>query len=685
MRNKILTIALIIIIISAGFIAYSSSLKGDFIWDDEYLVKENAYIKNWAHINKIVSGKMSTKNVTSAFRFYRPLQLLTYSIDYSIWKMNSLGYHVTNVLLHALAGVALFWLINLMLGSCLIAFLTALLFVVNPVNTEAVSYISGRSDPLSAFLLFLSFIFYIKGTRGYSKIYYFLMLLSFVGALLSREASVVFMLIIPLYCFVFSERIKKSYFLSIVGMTFVYGVVRFTILKNILSNSIINTTFFQRLPGVFVSIVNYLKLLFVPYPLHMEYGKKLFAFNDIKAIIGVVVVIVLITGAFIIRKKNKIVSFSILWFFITFIPISNLYGINAYMAEHWLYLPSIGFLLIIAYYIKRLIDVDKYKVMAIILITALIASYSVMTFKQNYYWKDSVSLYKRTLQFAPNSFRVYNNLGMSYRNRGDLKEAIAPLKKALMINPNYAEAYINLGNTYRDLGKRKEAASFYRKVIKLKPNYGEAYNNLAIEYSATGRNMEAIKLYQKAIELNPDYSEAYYNLGISQKQNGVPTEAIESYKKAININPSFAEAYNNLGILYRAMGRQKEAIDAYKKAIRLKPRYADAYNNLAVEYKSLNRDAEAIQMYKKAIEVKPDYAVAFNNLGIVYGTKGEYEDAIKCYKKAVEINSELSSAYYNLSVIYYKQNKLDLSKKYCKLAVKQGYPVSKKLLRILGL
>ncbi|GAF76422.1 unnamed protein product, partial [marine sediment metagenome] len=146
------TILAIVLIIILGFVVYSNSLNGKFIWDDEYLIKNNVYIRSFSYLPKIFSEDIGT-GAEKKYYFYRPLQMITYMIDYSLWKLNVRGYHLTNTLLHILAALTIYWLINILFGDRPLSLFASLFFVAHPIHTEAVAYISGRADPLA--LLFM--------------------------------------------------------------------------------------------------------------------------------------------------------------------------------------------------------------------------------------------------------------------------------------------------------------------------------------------------------------------------------------------------------------------------------------------------------------------------------------------------------------------------------------------------
>ncbi len=568
------------LIIIMGFAVYSNSFNSNFFWDDGLLIKNNEYIRSWtnlAHLftKDIGSGGGTGKTYTS----YRPLQMVTYMVDYSLWTLNPKGYHLTNILLHISAALGVYWLINMIFRENWLSLLTGLLFVVHPIHTEAVTYISGRADPLALLFMLLCFIFYIKsyGSKGMGAP--ILMLLSYAFALLSRENSLILPVLLLLYHYSFKKKVRIEKFLPVAGLAAVYIVLRATVLKALLAADVAHTTtLFQRLPGFFVAVATYSKLLFLPFDLHMEYGLKLFPWGNFKAILGIIIVCAVLIYVFRRKNNDQLVFFSILWFFITLLPVSNLYPINAYMAEHWLYLPSIGFFLIMAKAISIGATLPRrqaggcpplLKILTIIFTVGLFAFYSYLTIKQNTYWQDPIHFYERTLKYAPDSSRAYNNLGANYNAVNQKEKAVTAYQRAIDITPKNTDAYYNLGNIYSDLGKKEEAMAAYKKVIKIKPDY--------------------------------------------------------------------AQAHNNLGNIYADMNKKEEAVASYKKAITIKADFVDAYNNLGNTYTSMNRKEEAEALLKKAIKLKPDYAVAYSNLAIIYFKKKQYPLAVEYFKKAEDL------------------------------------------------
>ena len=568
MENKIIYRSIVIIII-LGLAVYANSLNGKFIWDDEPLVKYNLHLRSWSGIPKIFTQDLGA-GTGREYNFYRPLQIFSYRIDYCLWRLEAQGYHLTNILLHILTALAIYWLVNILYDNRLLSLFTGAFFVVHPVHTEAVAYISGRADSLALLFMLLSLIFYIKHLRFKKTSVYILSVLSYILALSSRESSLIVPLLLLLYHYTFGKRVAVKRFLPILMVTLLYVVFRVTALSSVLPDLSPYPPLIQRIPTFFVAMTDYVGLLLLPLNLHMEYGSRLFNFGDLKVITGILIMAALLIYVFKKRRAKGLVFFSISWFLVTLLPVSHVYPLNAYMAEHWLYLPSIGFFLVLAKGFAYIYRAKNFRMFAIVFIITLLAFYSYLTIRQNDYWKEPISFYKKTLEYAPDSSRIHNNLGIAYGAIGKYEDAIISYQKALEFSPDYVNAHYNLGTAYDAIGKREEEAiAAYKKAIELDPDYSAAYNNLGNIYSNMGRNDEAMALYEKATEINPDYKDAHYNLGNEYRGIGRNKEAIASYKKAIELDPYDAATHNNLAVAYYYEDQYELAVKHCDRAIEL--------------------------------------------------------------------------------------------------------------------
>ncbi len=535
----------VILIILLGALAYFNCLQGGFIWDDAGLVERNTYIRSLSGLPKIFAGNIWA-GIGESSRAYRPLQIATYLVDYSIWRLNPFGYHLTNLLLHILAGITLYWLLKLIFQNELLALLSSLLFVCHPVQTEAVAYISGRADPLAAVFIFMAFGFYLKFLQTQKQTDYLLGLLSFILALLSRENALVLPVLLLAYHFAFKPKpaVKKcGAFFLIAG---IYLALRLALMNTVLSDSPVETTLIQRLPGFFAALANYARIMFLPVDLHMEYGGDLFKFFNFRVLLGMGILIFLTACILKSRKANAAVFFALIWFLATLLPASNFYPLNAYMAEHWLYLPSIGIFIIFGKWFADGYARKKTRFAALLLAAGLLAAYLGLTINQNRYWRSELDFFKRTLKFAPGSARVYYHLGNIYCDLQDNQRGIAMYSQAIKMNPAYAEAYNNIGNVYINSGSNAEGITYCQQALKINPQLPEAYYNLGNAYYNLGENTKSIEMLKISVQLNPVYLEACNNLAAGLAQDGNLELAISYWNKCLEIDPGFTTAHFNL-------------------------------------------------------------------------------------------------------------------------------------------
>lgn len=673
----------LVLIVVLGFFVYFNSLKGEFVWDDEYLVRDNPRITSFSNFTKIFRENIGTpvgKNVP----FYRPLQVLTYMFDYKLWQLNVIGYHLTNILAHILVAISIYFLIYALFASNLASIIVALLFVAHPIHTQVVSYISGRADSLASLFMFLCFISYLKFLDK-KKIFIFIcMSLAYLFALLSKEFSLALLSILLIYHIIFRKKIEFISFIVLLSLGLAYIFVRKSVMGSLISGSIASsTTLLERVPGFFAAIAGYLKLLILPFDLHMEYGYKSFPWADFRVIAGIIVILASLVYAWIKRKEDKLISFAVAWFFITLLPHSNLYPLNAYMAEHWMYLPSLGFFMILANFLSGLLQQRKLRSFGLTVLIGLLGFYSILTIKQNITWQEPVSFYKRILSYAPHSPRVHYNLANVYGNSERFPEAIASYKRALELDPNDEQSYNNLGNVYRAMNDIQKAIASYKKAVEINPEYAQAYYNIGNAYRVIKDNQEAVTYYVKALKLQPQDAHAYNNLGNAYQELGMLDDAQAAYEKAIEIKPDYCEVHNNLGAVYYRKKDYPQAVELFKKALTIKPDYADVYNNLGNIYKVQGNFEAAITYYEKALELGLKDREIYVNLGNLFRHLKDNGKAIDYYIKAVELDPNDGASQNNLAVAYYNQGNFDLAIKHCDIAVALGHEVHPDFLELL--
>lgn len=575
MDKKLIVISLVLIA-ALGFVIYAPSMNGKFIYDDKFLVQDNTYVKNLSGLPKMFTQDIGS-GADQPYSFYRPLQMITYMFDYAIWNLNVIGYHLSNVIMHILAAFSVYWFVAVLFGSNLLALIVGLFFVSHPMHTEAICYISGRSDPLSLIFLMLTFVFYIKLTRKDDVKEYAFMIISYVLAMLARENCMILPLLLLLYNYTFKEKMKPKLFLPILGISILYIILRVTALKFLIQNLPITTTPMQRLPGFFAAMTGYARVLFWPLDLHVEYGAPIFPWNYPTVIAGMYIFLALV-AILVAMRKSKIVLFSLAWFFITIFPVANIYPINAYMAEHWLYLPCIGLFMLIAsglawLYEKR----GALRIAAIAITAAFSIFFSFITIDMNEYWKDPIAFYQRTVKYVRTNPKIWDNLGGAFAAAGRDDEAAPCFLAAIRLDPRYAGSYSNLGNVYFRAQRYEEAYQLYKKSVELRPDFALGYNNLGNICVVMGKMDEALKYYNKVIELAPNNPGVYNNIGLVNKMLGNTQAAIDSLNKSISVNPDFPLPYSILSRIYFEQGNKDLAKQHYDKAVSLGQKPDPAY------------------------------------------------------------------------------------------------------------
>lgn len=628
-----LSIVLLVVLV------YANSINGKFLLDDEVFIIDNSFIKSWGHLAELfVSdiGKGGGKN----FGYYRPMQAFAYLIIYNLWGLDVRPYHIVSIILHILVSLSVFYMVRLLYKDALFSFWVALLYAVYPAHVESVAYISGMGDCIAGLFILLSFIFYVKQLKAHSFAVPFLFFGCYSLALFTKETSLILLALFIFYHFVFREKVKFYPLIVMIILTLIYIMLRLYALKGSDAAMMSITEIIKRVPGFLAAINGYMKILFLPVNLHMGHDSRIFEFSDPQAIMGLIIILASLFLTVKSYKKNRLAFFAIGWFFITLLPASNLYAVAFYMADHYLYLPSIGFFLILASGLRAIYN-KNFKLYSVVAVAILVAFYSYITFKQNDYWKDPVTFFERTLKYNPNSSRALNNLGRLHEEKAQLTKAKDLYEKAIACNPSHTEAYNNLGNVLFNMGKDKEAIVMYKKAIETKPDYAKAYNNIAKVYEQQGMDDEAVKMYAKALEINQNIMEIYFNLGNLYERTGQSDKAIAVYRKALDIDPVNDNAYIGLGNVLAKLGKIEDASILYKKAMEINPTNANAYNNLGNIRAMLGDSEGAIYLYKRAVEVKPDYALACYSLSLTYFQMEQYDLAIKYYDKAIKLGYKI--------------------------------------------
>ncbi len=497
----------IVLIILFGVIAYHNCLPNEMFWDDDDFINNNRYIRDfhdwplWFSQN-LVAGSFLVSN------YWRPLLLAIFSVEWHLWQRWVYGWHAVTVSFHILAALALYALIHRLFSRRLLALLCALIFVVHPVHNEAVCYVNSMGDSLASFLLLSSLVCFTRFRQSQQPAWasraYWAALLLYPLSMLSKETGFVLAGLLPLTDFLLLSKDKN--FWRRAGQTaaavwpFLVLAVIYIILRGTVLNFNNSFNFYNahndftnhpsiRVMTFFKAMTQYAGFLFVPYQLRVErnmpWAQSLLEWD---VLWGGLIVGAMLWAAFKYWRTKPWLAFGVGWFFIAIAPASNvLVPINAVIYEHFLYMPMIGVTLIAVYAgldwaQKRQRTATLVKVLAVILVL-----FCAINIHRNLDWRTSIGFYEQLITYQPNDYRVINNLGMEYANKGIHDKALATYLKAIALDPQNPVAYHNIAGTYRDTGHIDLALQNFQKAIELNHNFIFSYRSLADIYWRLGQ------------------------------------------------------------------------------------------------------------------------------------------------------------------------------------------------------
>lgn len=518
----------IFLLILISIIVYSNTLFFDFVWDDIPFLIENEKVRSLYKFYKFFIEPMPTDLVPV---HYRPISMVSFALDYSIWRYNPFGYHLTNLILNSFVCILIFNFIK-SFSTPNIAFWSAFLFAVHPVHCDAVSWVMARGDILSTLFMVLSLYLYSIFLKEFSKKSLILAYISFCFAILSKENAVIFPFIIFLFNYYFGNNDKIRFIIPFFLILIVYSWFRFQILPQPLGK---DNPFIWSFLTSFRLAFEYVRLLIFPYPLKVIYYnlpiyKNIFDFEWLFFFGFFISLSILVMY---IGRKNRIIMFSYGSFIISLLPISgypNIIDISP-IAERYLYFPSLFFILFLCIIIGKS---GKYLLRIKCFIVIILGIY---TFYWNFNWKNQDIFLNKMLKDAPNYEGVNYELGFLNLKKGNYEESEKYFKRAIEIMPGYLEAYIMLGNLYNAKMMYEKALETYQYALDfVDKNNPQILNNIGTTYQKIGNFYEAINFYNKALEIDNNFFEAHYNLGYLYWRLGKLDYAYQYLTNAYNLS-----------------------------------------------------------------------------------------------------------------------------------------------------
>ena len=559
----------LIYIAAFALACYANTLGNGFVFDD------SAYLASDA-VRKLVVGDIFCSNWLG-LELYRPLTLLSLGFDFQLFGEAPWGYHLTNVLLHAVNSLLLYALARDLLGEDRVALWAALLYASHPLQTEVVAWVSARGDLLAS-LLSLSALLAHRRRRVLAYLLY-------AGACLAKETAMV----LPVALFLMDSRegiaawCKRhwGYGVALLGVL----ALRWLALADapagpVSTNFLADLGLWQRLGTAVAILPRYLLLIVAPLHLSADYSYRsippVASPWDLWFIAGLVCVAALVALPWVVR--SRLLVFASAFFGACLLPVANLLFLApSGMAERYLHLAMIPVALTWGWAGQcwlRKSPGQRRLIWAVVLVAVVLCG--ARTIVRNRDWHSDARLFAAVLSHYPDNARAHDNLAFAYYQQGQYARAFHHYQRAVAIQPTRLRAHFNLGILHSAARHYEEAIASFKNALVLNPTHVETHFNLGLTYQKAGRYEEAIGHYGTVLNLAPHHLKTHYNLGRAYERVGRIEDAIRQYTALVALNPEATKAYYRLGELYRRQQRREEMAAAWTTLLRLDPAHREA-------------------------------------------------------------------------------------------------------------
>ncbi len=678
-----------LIIIAFGFILYSGIFDNSSHFDDAFWQKHGA-IKD-----------LSEPGAIFGINPLRSVIFFSLAIQYSLHGFELSWYYLFNILVHIINSLLVYSLVVSTLSTPLIkdkgwrehakliALFCALIYISHPIMTQAVAYIYQRLALLATMFYLTTILFYARArlSENMRARYFILTGLSLILGLFTKEITFTAPMMIVLYELIFFRKrfsFRNKYFiiacftLLAAAAAFLYSGLVQRISTNTFSGELLYYTAekinsYNYLLTEFRVVADYIRMLFLPVAQNLDYEYALStSLIDSIVILSLLLHIAVISFGIYIFKKNRIVTFAILWFYLTLSVESSIIPIKDVINEHRLYLPMFGFALLLATTLYKLLAIKSIKpFVAVSAILILICT--GLTLNRLQVWENEFTLWNDVIEKSPGKARGYVNRGEQYKKAGKFQLALSDLNKAIELDTLIVNAYLNRAAALSALRRYGEAIKdFDRYIYKAKGN-SIGYLGRADAWLAKGKYRKAIKDYSVLIRRRKGDYNSFFNRAICFERLNKFNKAAKDYIKAAGFNGKYYDIYIRIGDMFFGNQNYKRAIDNYTEAIKFNPRGFDAFNNRATTYFFINNYADAAKDFEKALNINPNFAKGYINLGLTYAARNRYDDAIDTYSRLLKINPDNPEALYHRSNAYIDKGELIKARSDLEKAVR-NYP-----------
>ncbi len=608
------------------FCAYGNSLHNELVWDDESLVTDNAYIRNSGYFGSAFLTDLFHNYTVTVATHYRPMQTLSLMADYAIWGLNPFGYHLTNILLHLACGLLVAELFVRSGGSWPVAFFAAAIFAVHPVNTNAVTYVAGRADPLALGFMLASLLLFEQYRQRRTLPFFAASALVYVAALFSRENAMLFPALVLIWVAAVTPSGPSRWrdaclaALPYALLAGAFALWRHTVLEAQGKPVAIEQAFSVglRILTCFAGLATYVGLLAWPAQLQME--RRLGSPLLLLAVAGMICAIAYLWAIRWARRRSRIVWLGLAWFGIAVLPVSGAFSLNATIAEHWLYVPSLGAYLALA----AVVAVWSRRAMRAVIVLCVVAvtALTARTVRRNQDWATPATLYLATKAVAPYSARVRVNLGQELKQTGQINDAVAELQIAERIEPTDARTKSNLAALYQSAGNLDAARAKIEECLRLEPDNVVALLRAAGIADAQNDLRGADRYFVRAIGRTTDVT-AWMQYGEFLLKHRRYREALSIANACRSLDPHNANVFNLLGAIHAEQQDRPQAEAAFVRARALDRHAPDAELNLGRLACQRGDPARAEAHFQRARQIAPGDARAWYRLGWLAWQRGD--------------------------------------------------------------
>ncbi len=602
-------------LVLAALAVYANSLSGPFIFDDFLSIPQNPTLRSFFTALHPPGGGVTVTG--------RPFLNLSFALNHALSGDHVWSYHALNLLIHVLAGLTLFGIVRRTLTgwgtaqsgprapvarlsgneAMLVAFTTALLWLVHPLQTESVTYIVQRAESLMSLCYLLTVYGFLRGAEtGGTGRWFGLSFFACLFGMATKEVMVSAPVIVLLYDRTFLSGGFRAAWRRHGRVHLALAATWILLAASVLSAANrggsagfgVGVGFWTYVATQFQAVTHYLLLSVWPHPLIIDYGVEWPA--SVWEVIPYATGIALLLAATVVALiRRPALGFLGAVFFALLAPSSLVPVVRQTLAEHRMYLALAPVLFLLVLALRPAFDRRGW-----IVVVAVVLGFGGLTVHRNTDYRSSATIWRDTVTKRPHNAAAHNNYGNLLALSGEFDRALAQFEEAIRLDPCYADTYYNAGNVLKQLGRPAESNTRYEQALRLRPDDAAVLNALGLALAQSGRLPEAVARFEEALRLRPDFAEAHRNLGRLLAATERLPEAIAHLEQAAKISPTLANVQDSLGMALVMANRAAAAIPHFEAALRLNPDQAQAHLNLAIALDNAGRAAEAAAQYEAA-------------------------------------------------------------------------------------